>query len=143
MLKLRDTHSWLPVRVLGPVVLLLVLSSLLVVACGGGDETTTSAGVTDTTAATSSTGGQGQPVGSQIVISDYKFEPADITVKAGESVTWTNEDSVQHNVAADDGGFEGPLLSKGESYTFTFDTPGSYPYHCTPHPFMKATVTVE
>lgn len=143
MSKLRNTRSWLPVRVLGLVVLLSLLSSLLLVACGGSDETTTSAGVTDTTAATSSTSGQGQPEGAQIVISDYKYEPADITIKAGESVTWTNEDAVQHNAAADDGAFEGPLLSKGESYTFTFNTPGTYPYHCTPHPFMKATVTVE
>ena len=142
MSKLRNTHSWLPIRVLGLVVLLLLLSSLLVVACGGG-ETTTSAAVTDTTAATSSTSGQGQPEGAQVVISDYKYEPADITIKAGESVTWTNEDSVQHNAAADENAFEGPLLSKGESYTFTFDAPGIYPYHCTPHPFMKATVTVE
>jgi amicyanin len=141
--KLRSTRSWLPVRVLGLVVLLSLLSSLLVVACGGGNETTTSAGITDTTAATASTGSQGQPEGAQVVISDYKYEPAEITIKAGESVTWTNQDSVQHNAAADENAFEGPLLSKGESYTFTFDAPGVYPYHCTPHPFMKATVTVE
>jgi amicyanin len=140
--RLRSTQAWLPVQVLGLLILLSLLSSLLVVACGGSAETTTSAGVTDTTAATASTGGQGQP-GAQVVISDYKYAPDAITIKAGESVTWTNEDSVRHNAAADDNAFEGPLLSKGESYTFTFDAPGSYPYHCTPHPFMKATVTVE
>lgn len=118
----------------------LLLASVAATACSGGGETTTTGGDTPTTVTTGpSTGTEG----AQVVISNYAYEPAEVTIKAGESVTWTNEDSVRHNAASDENAFEGPLLSKGESYTFTFDAPGTYPYHCTPHPYMKATVIVE
>jgi plastocyanin len=128
---------------LGLIVLLLVLGSAFVVACGGDEETSTTGGTTATTGTGSTSGGNGQPEEVQVVIEDYTYVPGDVTIQAGGSVTWTNQDSVQHNAGADDGSFEGPLLSRGESFTQVFDTPGTYPYHCTPHPYMKATVTVE
>jgi amicyanin len=81
----------------------------------------------------------------KVTIQDYSFTPAKITVKKGTTVTWTNQDSIQHNVMPDnpsDAFKEGPLLSKGESYSFTFNTAGTYTYHCSPHPFMKGTVEV-
>ncbi len=121
----------------------LLLIALVVTACGVGGDTTTSAGPTETIVSTSSTATPGRSEGTQVTISEYAYEPAEVTIKAGESVTWTNEDSVKHNAASDESAFEGPLLSEGESYTFTFEVPGRYPYHCTPHPYMKATVIVE
>jgi amicyanin len=79
-------------------------------------------------------------------IKGFAFTQKDITVKKGTKVTWTNQDSVKHDVVSDDGapagGPKGPLLAKGESYSFTFDTVGTFPYHCTPHTYMKAVVTV-
>lgn len=80
-------------------------------------------------------------------IKDFAFTQKSITVKKGTKVTWTNQDTVRHDVASDSGapagGPAGPLLAKGESYSHTFDAVGTFPYHCTPHAAqMKATVTV-
>ena len=82
---------------------------------------------------------------SEVSIEDMAFTQASITVKKGTTVTWTNKDSVQHSVAPDSETSEfkeGDLLSKGQSYKVTFNTPGTYSYHCTPHPSMKGSVTV-
>ncbi|MDB5164569.1 MAG: putative plastocyanin-like protein [Candidatus Saccharibacteria bacterium] len=82
---------------------------------------------------------------NSVEIKDYMFTPMAITVKAGDTVTWTNKDSVQHNVVADTPSSDapdGPLLAQGESYKFTFNKAGTYSIHCMPHPYMKATVTV-
>ena len=81
---------------------------------------------------------------NSVTIQNYAFKAANITVKKGTKVTWTNQDSVQHDVVMDNGG-TGPnseLLSKGETYSYTFDTVGTFAYHCSPHPYMKASVTV-
>jgi len=83
---------------------------------------------------------------TEVTISNYAYSPQNITVKVGDSVTWTNQDSVQHDVVSDDGVSNGPgsqLLSQGESYSFTFTKAGTYNYHCSPHPYMTGTVTVE
>lgn len=80
-----------------------------------------------------------------VTISDFAFDPKQITVKVGTTVTWTNQDSVQHNVKMENGSTDGPsseLLAKGESYSYTFKKAGVYNYLCTPHPYMKGTVTV-
>jgi amicyanin len=80
-----------------------------------------------------------------VVIDNYKFGPNKITVKRGTRVTWVNRDQDRHNVKPDQEspGFEaGPLLAKGEQYSVTFDIVGTYKYHCSPHPYMKASVEV-
>ena len=80
-----------------------------------------------------------------VVIKDYAFSPAAIKVKKGTKVTWTNDDTVKHTVTMDDGSKEGPksqLFGKGETYSYTFNSVGTFDYHCLPHPYMKATVTV-
>lgn len=81
-----------------------------------------------------------------IIISDYKFNPKAMTIKKGTKITWTNRDIAKHNIVTDDGqpagGPNGPLIAKGESYSFTFDTVGTFNYHCSPHPYMKASITV-
>jgi amicyanin len=86
---------------------------------------------------------QGQT--SSVEIKDFAFSPSNITVKKGTAVTWTNRDSVQHDVSPDQESeaFKGSqLLAKDASYSFTFNTPGTYTYHCGPHPQMTATVVV-
>ncbi|WP_245689032.1 cupredoxin domain-containing protein [Thermoleophilum album] len=75
-----------------------------------------------------------------VTIHNFAFSPANVTIRVGESVTWTNTDSVVHNAAGQ--GFRIPLLQKGRSASFTFTRPGVYRYHCEPHPFMRGTVTV-
>lgn len=82
---------------------------------------------------------------SSVTIENYNFTPAKIKVKKGTKVTWTNQDSVKHDVMPDnesDAFKASELLGKGESYSFTFNTVGTYTYHCSPHPYMKGTVEV-
>lgn len=80
-----------------------------------------------------------------VTIRDFAYSPAAIKVKVGTKVTWTNQDSVSHTITADEPSSDAPdsqLLSKGESYSFTFNKAGTYNYHCQLHPYMKATVVV-
>lgn len=83
-------------------------------------------------------------VGSDAVsIVGFAFEPATITVKTGETVTWTNQASADHTVVADDGSFQSGDLATGATFTHTFDAPGTYAYRCGIHPSMHGTVVVE
>jgi len=70
------------------------------------------------------------------------FVPARIEIAAGTTVEWTNNDPLQHSVTADDGSFNSGLIGTGSTWRHTFSTPGTYTFHCTPHPFMKGTVVV-
>lgn len=75
-------------------------------------------------------------------ISGFAFHPGSITVTAGETISWTNEDSAPHTATADDGSFDTGQLAKGASGSHTFTTAGTFPYHCAIHPSMQGTVTV-
>jgi plastocyanin len=79
-----------------------------------------------------------------VTIQNYAFSPANITVKAGSTVTWTNKDSVAHTVTETDGkaGPSSGDVNPGSTYSFTFKTPGTYHYHCSIHLEMIGTVTV-
>jgi plastocyanin len=79
---------------------------------------------------------------SSVTITDFKYAPKTISVSVGTTVTWTNEGPTAHTATADDGTFDTGNLVKGASGSYQFDKAGTYEYHCTPHPFMKATVTV-
>lgn len=81
---------------------------------------------------------------TEVVIEDFSFNPPSLTVAAGTTVTFSNKDLTSHSATADDGkSFDTGLIGQNESATITFDTPGTYSYHCTPHPTMKATIIVE
>jgi plastocyanin len=89
-----------------------------------------------------------------IFIKDNKYTPDKIRIKKGTVVTWINEDDMEHNAMRDHdeniphddievAGFNGPLLAKGESWSYTFETEsGQIGYHCAPHPFMKGQIEV-
>lgn len=80
----------------------------------------------------------------KVTIDDMAFNPARISVKKGTTVTWTNRDSVAHNVNETDGkaGPASSLLSTGDSYSFTYNQAGSFEYFCSIHPQMTGTVIV-
>ena len=78
----------------------------------------------------------------EIEIEDFAYAPASLTVKVGTTVTWTNKDNVRHTVTSDTGVFDSGLFGKDASFSFTFTEVGVFPYFCTPHPYMVATVTV-
>ena len=76
---------------------------------------------------------------------DLKFVPEDITVKAGEEITWVNEDTAPHNVVNATEGEEprSELFNEGGTYRFTPTKAGKIDYVCTIHPGMDGTITVE
>jgi plastocyanin len=78
-----------------------------------------------------------------VKIDNYVFGPADLTVKAGTTVTWINDDDIPHTVVATGKAFRSKALDTDDKFSFTFTTPGSYEYFCSLHPYMKATVKVE
>ena len=82
-------------------------------------------------------------VGATIEIKDFLFDPPAVLIKAGQSVTWTNEGPSTHTVTADDGSFNSGDLAPGQTFSHTFSSAGVYSYHCSIHAIMKAVVTVE
>ncbi|MGP3921985.1 cupredoxin domain-containing protein [Streptomyces sp. 8N616] len=91
------------------------------------------------------TAGQASAVGRQVVMQGYAYGPAALTIAAGTTVTWTNKDTAPHDVKTRSGpvAIHSPLLDKGESWSFTFTTPGTYSYYCTVHPDMTAGIVVK
>jgi plastocyanin len=96
-----------------------------------------------------STGGSPQGSGggtagnNAIAIKNFSFEPAGLEVKAGTAVTWTNQDSTDHTVTADDNSFNSQAIAPGATFSFTFQKAGTYKYHCSIHPSMVGQVVVK
>jgi plastocyanin len=80
---------------------------------------------------------------TQVRIENLAFSPANIVIDVGTTITWTNYDGVAHTVTSDDGGpMNSEMLGQGKTFSYTFDQPETYAYHCTPHPNMRGLVTV-
>jgi|SRR5215212_8673503 len=75
-------------------------------------------------------------------IGDNFFDPPDVAVEPGSTITWTNNGAVPHTVTADDGSFDSERLNPGDSYTVAFGGQGTVTYHCEIHPEMRGSVTV-
>jgi plastocyanin len=80
---------------------------------------------------------------TEVRIANLSFGPSEVRVRAGTRVRWVNADQVQHSVTAENGAFDSGLIDSGRSFERVFDRPGTYSYHCTPHPFMQGRVIVE
>src|SRR5262245_54769364 len=78
-----------------------------------------------------------------VSIEGFAFDPAGLTVDVGDTVTWTNGDDIAHTATADGGSFDTGTLANGESGSATFNTAGTFPYHCSIHAQMTGTITVE
>ena len=76
-------------------------------------------------------------------IDNFTFVPARLTVKAGTTVTWRNEDDIPHTIASAARLFKSKALDTDDSFSFTFTEPGTYEYFCSLHPRMTATIVVE
>ena len=87
------------------------------------------------------TSGSGSGGAQAVSIANFAFSPADVSVKVGDSVTWTNNDTVPHTVTF--ASFASQELAPGATYTHKFDTAGSFDYKCSIHPNMTAKVTVQ
>jgi hypothetical protein len=91
-------------------------------------------------------GGRACPSGccpdAAVRIVEFAFTPPTLEVPVGTTVVWTNGGSMTHTVTADGASFDSGSITPGSAFAHTFATPGQYPYHCTPHPFMTAQVRV-
>jgi plastocyanin len=125
--------------------ILLALCAVVALAaagCGSSNSSSTSSGssssASTSTAAASSSGG-----GVTIKMQNIAFDPKAVTVKVGQKVTWTNEDTVDHNVTSQSGEtIKSDNFGKGGTFSFTPKKAGTIKYVCTIHPGMTATLTV-
>lgn len=91
----------------------------------------------------SSSAAAAKPVAADsVTIHNFAFGPQTVTIKAGTTMNWMNQDTEAHTVTSDTGAFNSPVLQPGASYSFTFAKAGTYSYHCTIHPFMTGKVVV-
>ena len=121
---------WLPAGLL-----YTFFSTALLVSCGkDGDDNNGSGGNNNQNPVTNTT---------SVTISNMAFSPNRLTVKAGTTVTWVNDESMSHTVTSDNGAFGSGTLRQGDTFKHTFSSAGTYPYHCNLHTGMKATVVVE
>src|SRR5262245_33523252 len=80
--------------------------------------------------------------GSATDINSWTFNPAEVTINAGDMVTFHNTGTQQHTGTSTTGAFDTGLIPAGESKTVAIAAPGTYAFVCTPHPWMKGTITV-
>jgi amicyanin len=124
------------------IALLFACLALVVVAAGcGGDDDSGDGGSADTAEqpAPAADGGS-----AEVSMKDIKFDPSEVTIKAGDTVTWTNDDSVGHDVTGDDFKSGEPgALQNGDTFEHKFDKAGTFDYVCTVHPGMKGSVVVQ
>jgi plastocyanin len=71
------------------------------------------------------------------------YNPSPVSVATGTTVTWTNNDGIVHTSTSDGSGWSSGILAPGASFAFTFQTAGTFAYHCTVHPSMVGTIVVQ
>ena len=126
------------------LLIVLVFTTSITAGCTGTTTTTNT-----TTTITNATGGNDSEGSSTqnhhvTITSGMAFDPTTLTIAIGDSVTWTNEHSSSHTATSTDGTtFDSGTLGDGDSYTFTFETAGSYDYECEFHASMTGTIVVE
>jgi plastocyanin len=134
------------------VLLACVVLGLVVAGCGDDDDDSGNGGGGGNTEQPADTGGGGSGGGgggAQVGMQNIQFDPADATIKAGETVTWTNNEGVPHDVDKTSGpgpqfssGPEGGMM-EGDTFEHTFDRPGTYEYVCRVHaPGMAGAIEV-
>ncbi len=83
-----------------------------------------------------------QPANATVKIHNFKFEPANLSIAVGKTVQFVNVDEEPHTATATDGTFNSKALDTEQTWNYTATKPGTYPYICSIHPFMKGTLTV-
>ena len=125
--------------------LLLACTALVAAGCGGDEEEDPApAGGGATTQEDSGSGAAESSDGAvAISMKNFQYDPKAATVKVGQTVTWTNDDSAPHNAVDEKtSAFKSELFNKGETYEFTAEKAGKIAYVCTIHPGMEGTLTV-
>jgi plastocyanin len=127
-------------RLLRVVACLAVLGSVLLVGCSKSTKPSTEAA-----AATPSPPATVVNQGAVVKVTEYAFTQQSVTVKVGQAITWTNTGNVDHTVTeTTPNPIDSPDIKPGQSYTLSFDKPGTYPYICSIHPdTMHGTIVVQ
>ena len=129
----------------------ITASVMFVIACGDGSSSPpTSAPLPTPTAPSvpSPTPAPGAQTASVTIperaefLGNRAFVPAELSVAVGTAVTWTNTDSTSHTSTSDAPGWNSGIVGAGRTFSFTFQTPGTFSYHCDVHPSMVGTVVV-
>jgi plastocyanin len=81
--------------------------------------------------------------GPSVSVENFNFIAAAVTVPAGTTVVWTNNDDIEHTVTASDNSFASQPLEAGGQFAYAFTTAGTYSYFCAIHPFMTGKVIVQ
>jgi amicyanin len=137
-----------PRRALTPLRMggLFAAGAVVLAACGGGSGKSAAAndmaGMAMPPAAAGDMANASAVATEAVHIKNLAFSPATITVKAGSTVVWTNNDAIQHDVTFDGGGIASSVLNHSDTFSHTFPTAGTYHYICSIHPFMHGTVIV-
>lgn len=77
-----------------------------------------------------------------VTMESIEFNPPNITIEVGSTVTWTNEDPVEHTTTADNGEWDSGLMAQGDTFNHTFEEAGTFTYHCIPHQSQGMTGTI-
>jgi plastocyanin len=85
----------------------------------------------------------GADAAPEVIIDNYAFTPALLTVKVGTTVAWINHDDDAHTVDSTQGKFKSATLNKGDKFEFHFSEAGEYPLYCRFHPKMTAKIVVQ
>jgi len=118
-------------KVFFPIIVSALILVIFASSCGYG--TTNSGGGTQTVSGNK----------ASISLKNVSFNPSELTISPGTTVTWTNDDNTTHTVTSDSGVFDSGNLGSGKSFSYTFNQAGSYPFHCGIHSSMKGTITVQ
>jgi plastocyanin len=81
--------------------------------------------------------------GPLVHVADFMFQPVSLTIRAGSTVTWTNDDDEPHTIKSDAGLFGSRAMGTHERFSVKFDKPGTYHYTCSIHPRMVGTIVVQ
>jgi plastocyanin len=130
----------------GTFITALILLTALIAGCGGESSVRDNQGGTAGNA-TQATGNTAAPhlAPVQIVIDNFSYSPAEVTIPAGTKVTWVNHDDVPHTATSSRMPrlFNSKTLDTDEEFSFVFTAPGAYDYFCALHPKMTARIIVK
>jgi plastocyanin len=132
------------------IALILACLALGLAACGGDDDSGGDSGSSDSSSGQSNGGGASAGGGTSVGMKDIQFDPKDLTVNAGQTITFTNDESIPHDVHKESGpgadfasGPDGGM-QQGDTFKLKLDQPGTYKYVCHVHaPGMAGTITVK
>jgi plastocyanin len=138
----KQPRTFTPLRIGG----LLATGAIVLAACGGGGGKSAAgdgmAGMVMPAQRPAGANASAPLAADAVHIKNFAFSPAMITVRAGSTVVWTNDDSLQHDVTFGGGGITSMVLNENDTFSHTFPTAGTYHYICSIHPFMHGTVIV-